>query len=118
SSLVTLGLGDGPHTGAVSLRITESSVVVFQDTTTLTINNVGSTASINTIPAGIVATVPASFTFGATDPSATDTALGFTYLINWGDGSLVQTVTGGTSVVVPHTYPVGGPFVLTVTATD
>jgi hypothetical protein len=57
-------------------------------------------------------------TFSATDPGTADTTAGFTYNIDWGDGTTVQTVTGGTSTDVAHTYAAAGPFTITATATD
>ena len=118
ATLASLGLGDGPAGPVtVTLRVTDGAIVKT-DTATLTITNTPPTASIGALPSGLVAGTPASFAFSATDPAAADTAAGFTYRITWGDGSQVQSVTGGTSVSVDHTYSTAGAHTLSVTATD
>jgi hypothetical protein len=46
-------------------------------------------------------------------------AAGFTYAIDWGDGSPAQTISGsGTAVTVDHVYSGPGPDTIQVTATD
>ena len=117
AALATLGLGDGPAGPVdVAVQVTEGPVV-DTDATTLTITNVAPTVAIGTVPTG-VAGIPVTIPFSATDPSAADTAAGFTYAITWGDGTAPQTVTGGTSVDVAHTYATAGSFTISVTATD
>ena len=44
------------------------------------------------------------FVFTATDPNAVDQTGQFTFVINWGDGTPVQTVTGLATTVVSHVY--------------
>ena len=120
ASLATLGLGDGPASATVTLQVTEGATVAT-DTAALTIINVAPTASVVNVPAGVFAGTSATFTFGATDPAAADTAAGFTYAIDWGDGTPVQTVVGGAggaTVEVTHTYATDGTYTVTVTATD
>jgi hypothetical protein len=63
---------------------------------------------------------PRTFTFTA-NGSAGDNAAGYTYAINWGDGSPVQTVTataGNTSITLSHAYTQTGTFTVSATATD
>ncbi len=48
--------------------------------------------------------VASLFKFRATDPDVVDQSGTFTYTINWGDGSPVQTVTGPSVTTVSHTY--------------
>ena len=100
--LAALGLGDGPAGPTpVSLRITDGADTSV-DATTLTVNNAAPVASVAG-PVGAVAGLPATATFGASDPSSADAAAGFTYAIDWGDGTPVQSVTGGAAgTVVPH----------------
>jgi subtilisin-like proprotein convertase family protein len=117
AQLVALGLDDGPASGTVSLQVTEGPSVDV-DSAALTLDNAAPTASMGTVPAGIVAGSPATFTFSATDASPADQAAGFTYAIDWGDGTSVQPVTGGASVSVAHTYATAGTFTVSVTATD
>jgi subtilisin-like proprotein convertase family protein len=118
ATLATLGLGDGPA-GPVTIGLqVRSSPTVRTATSTVTVTNVAPTASVPNVPSGLVAGTPASVTFGATDPAAADNAAGFTYRIDWGDGTPVQTVTGGASVTASHTWATSGTFTISVTASD
>ena len=45
------------------------------------------------VPLNVTPGIPTALTFGATDASAADTAAGFTYTVDWGDGTLPQSVT-------------------------
>ncbi|HEY2839044.1 MAG TPA: hypothetical protein VGJ26_07850, partial [Pirellulales bacterium] len=54
----------------------------------------------------------------ANDPSAVDQSAGFTFAINWGDGSAVQTVTGLSGLQATHTFATVGARTVSVTATD
>src|SRR5262245_47949308 len=118
ATLASLGFGDGPHgPTSVALQITDGAIVKT-DTATLTITNVPPTASITSVPAAIQAGTPATLSFAATDPAAADTAAGFTYRIDWGDGTPVSTVTGGGSITAAHTWATAGAFTVSVTATD
>jgi Ca2+-binding RTX toxin-like protein len=63
-----------------------------------------------------------SFALAATDASPTDQAAGFTYEIDWGDGSRPEKVRrspgNGTDVVLDHVFARTGTFTVRVTATD
>jgi hypothetical protein len=67
-----------------------------------------------------------TFTVSATDSSASAEQAGFTYTVNWGDGTAanpdVQTVSAtagnGSGVAVSHVFPVAGTFTVSLTATD
>ena len=48
-----------------------------------------------------------TFTLSATDPSPIDQAAGFTFSIDWGDGT-TQEVTGPSGVTVEHTFADAG----------
>jgi Ca2+-binding RTX toxin-like protein len=65
---------------------------------------------------------PVSVTLLATDPSPADTAAGFTYLVNWGDGSPVFTVpataNNGSGAPASHDYSSVGTYTITVRAVD
>jgi Ca2+-binding RTX toxin-like protein len=56
-----------------------------------------------------------TFTLTASDPSSADQTAGFTFDINWGDGSPIETVSGTTA---KHAYAASGNYPVTVTATD
>jgi hypothetical protein len=65
---------------------------------------------------------PRTFTFSATSGSAVEQAAGFTYTINWGDGSPVETIArtagNGAGVNDNHVFTDSGTYTVTVTATD
>jgi hypothetical protein len=58
-----------------------------------------------------------AFAISATDPSAADTAAGFTFNVAWGDGS-GQTVFPGQSLALTHAFAQPGAYAVSVTATD
>jgi subtilisin-like proprotein convertase family protein len=116
--LATLGLGDGPAgPRTITVQVTDGPTTAT-DTSTVTLTNAPPTASVTSTPPGPVATIPGAYSFAAVDPAAADNAAGFTYAVTWGDGTAVQTVTGGASVTLMHTYASAGTFTLSVTATD
>ena len=57
-------------------------------------------------------------TFSVVDPSPIEQAAGFTFTINWGDGSPIQTVTGASGTQVAHAFYMSGSLDVRVTATD
>jgi len=87
------------------------------DSIVVTVTNALPTASISGAANG-VAGQTISFQVGGDDASA-DLAAGFIYQIDWGDGSAVESLTGGSSVVpLSHVYTDTGNYVVQVTATD
>jgi hypothetical protein len=90
----------------------------------LTVNNVPPTASVSGPGTGVVGQV-LTFTLGASDPSPVDRAAGFTYALDWGDGTAqapdLQTFgpTGGNGSGLPvsHIYTQAGSYTVQVTAT-
>jgi PKD repeat protein len=87
------------------------------DTTTVTVNNVAPTAGI-VAPTLIQHLQWQTFTLTATDPSAIDQSSAFTFAINWGDGSPIQTAVGPTGTQVRHLFATVGPRTISLTATD
>jgi hypothetical protein len=65
---------------------------------------------------------PVTFALSAADPSSAALAAGFTYTIDWGDGSPVQTVAAspgnGAGVAAGHVFTRAGSFTVQVFATD
>jgi hypothetical protein len=59
-----------------------------------------------------------TFVLYANDPSPIDQAAGFTFVINWGDGSAPQTVVGVSGTTVTRTFVNAGEYNIGVTATD
>jgi hypothetical protein len=98
---------------------------------TLTVSNVaGSDAESATITTTNVAPVvsilgPTSGVRGetivftlSTQDAAADLAAGFTYVVDFGDGSATQTIVGGATVQVSHVYAADSNFNISVTAKD
>ena len=90
------------------------------------LDGVGSTIVADTLiaaPSTELAGTFTSVTTGGTSATCTvtgvaDTAAGFTYTINWGDGSAAQVVAPGGSPNPGHVYKTLGNFKVSVTATD
>jgi PKD repeat protein len=101
---------DGPATVVVHGRITDSAGHYSDYTTSITVNNPPPVATISGPASGLTGAALA-FTASATDGSQADTALGFTYAWNFGDG----TTASGASV--SHAYASAGAHTVTLTAT-
>src|SRR5207247_8077804 len=91
AQLVGLGVNDGPAVRTVTVEARYGSTARL-DSATLTINNVAPTATIAG-PSSGVRGQPRTFTLSASDLSPVDQAAGFTFTIDWGDGS-TQALTG------------------------
>lgn len=109
---------DGPDSANVTVRVTDNGSPALEDTEsfTVTVNNRPPVATLAG-PASGVRGQERVFTLGAADPSAADQAAGFTYSVDWGDGSS-QTIAGPAGLLVPHTFTATGTYTITVTATD
>jgi len=83
----------------------------------VSVANVAPVASVSG-PVNGVRGFARTFSFHAADASAADQAAGFTYAIDWGDGSPVQTVVGSLSITAEHVFDTSGTFNVQVTATD
>ena len=120
----TTGSGSTPtHTYAddgtyiVTLTVDDGHGNSSTDTLTVTVNNVAPTAAVSGPGTGVRGQAR-SFTFSATDPSPVDQDSTFTYSINWGDGSPLQTVTGGATVQADHVFTANGTYTVAARATD
>lgn len=109
---------DGPASANITVRVTDNGSPALADTEsfTVTVNNGPPTATL-TGPASGVRGQERVFTLGASDPSAADRAAGFTYSIDWGDGS-TQSESGPDGLAVPHTFDAAGTYTVRVTAAD
>jgi hypothetical protein len=86
---------------------------------TVTVTNLPPDVLTFTGPSSGVRGQTQTFAFSATDPSPVDQAAGFTYTIDWGDGSPPQTVTGpGSGAQATHVFTQSGSYTVQVTATD
>jgi uncharacterized delta-60 repeat protein len=108
---------DGTYVVTVTAR-DKNGAFSAPATASITVTNVGPSVSV-TGPGVAVPGQPLTFTFTASDPSSADQSAGFVYHIDWdGDGTEDQTVSGGASVQVAHTYTATGSNTARVTATD
>jgi subtilisin-like proprotein convertase family protein len=101
STLASIGLGDGPDSSNVRVRVTSGAAVITSPATTLTIDNVAPTATFtNSGPVALGSTADVSFS-GQSDPSTADTTAGFRYSYdldddgNYDDGAGDGTYAGG-----------------------
>jgi PKD domain/RTX calcium-binding nonapeptide repeat (4 copies) len=115
-------LDPNPHTYAdsgtytVTVRVIDKDGGIGSDSFLVTVGNLAPVASV-TGPASGVRGQARTFTLSATDPSSIDQAAGFSFAIDWGDGS-TQAVTGASGLTVEHTFAEATTYTVTVTATD
>lgn len=120
AQLQSLGITDGltpPVARTIRLRVTIDEVESAPSEGQLTVTN---TAPDSVVTGDLTATVGEPFTVkvGANDPSSADLAALFTYTVDWGDGSPVETTVGPADPPVTHTYATAGVFVAAFAATD
>jgi hypothetical protein len=82
----TMTAGDGPATATIGVRITDDGGLTGTDVATVTIRNVAPTASFAAPASAEVGKRFAISLTGLVDPSAADTAAGFTYAFDCGSG--------------------------------
>src|SRR5262249_35005365 len=116
AQLVALGVADGPYSNVVRVRVSDGTFTLDAPTT-LTVLNAPPTGGVSGPASGLRGQALA-FTLTAADPSAADQAAGFTFRIDWGDGSPVQTVTGPSGTPVTHAYAAAGNYTVRVAAAD
>jgi len=87
------------------------------DDVVVTVQNAAPSATVMG-PASGVRAQTLTFQVGASDVSAIDGAAGFTYEINWGDGTPLTVVSGGGSVAVSHEFALAGNLTVQVVAID
>jgi Ca2+-binding RTX toxin-like protein len=105
-------------TFTVKVRVSDGDGGETLGSTSVSVLNVRPVASV-TGPATGIRGLSQSFVLGALDVSTVDQTAGFTFAINWGDGS-VESVGPGTSSGVSrsHAYMTAGQFTVQLTATD
>ncbi len=132
----TVNWGDNGQSGQVTISgnqvlgsHTYQSAGVYPITVAVTRNNFGagglSTATAAVSPLGMTASMVAFSATAGTQftgqvASVTEQGSGTPYsaVINWGDGTSSPGTFSGTAVYGVHTYMSGGPFTVTVQATD
>jgi hypothetical protein len=120
SQLQALGIDDGPATFTVQVAADDSQGnQVGSASTTLTLNNTPPAGGVSGPTDGFngVEGQSRTFTLTATDFSAADQAAGFSFAVNWGDGTSESDV-GLSGLLVSHTYTATGAYTITVTATN
>lgn len=86
-------------------------------TANVTVDNLAPTAGLAG-PSTALRGQAVNFTLSATDVSPADQLAGFTFTVDWGDGTAPQTVVGQSGVVVSHAFALSGPLAVSVTAAD
>jgi cyclophilin family peptidyl-prolyl cis-trans isomerase/Ca2+-binding RTX toxin-like protein len=86
------------------------------DTQIVTVNSVAPTGSVTGAISGVRGQ-SLTLNLSATDPSTADTTAGFTYYVSWGDGTVEQTISPGTTSA-SHAFPATGTYSVTVTPAD
>ncbi|MGE0375219.1 MAG: Ig-like domain-containing protein, partial [Planctomycetaceae bacterium] len=109
---------DGPSqvNPAVRLRVTDDSGLTDEASAVINVANVAPMASLNA-PTQAFAGVRVGFSLGASDPSNADQQAGFTYQIDFGNGSQ-GAVSGPDGTTIRPVYSSPGTFIVTLTATD
>jgi hypothetical protein len=112
----------GPAKYTITVRVTDSGSPPLSavQSFTLTVNNVAPVATLTGPTDGFngVRGQVRTFTVGALEPTAADEAQGFTYNINWGDGSANTSVSGPSGTTVSHIFNATGTDTITATATN
>jgi Ca2+-binding RTX toxin-like protein len=122
AQLQSLGIDDGPRTFHPTVRVDDGhGHSVDSAATTLTLSNTVPVAGLGD-PSGGVTGQALTFLLSALDASLADLAAGFTYTINWHDGSPIQVISptagNGAGVSVSHTFATTGTYVVSINATD
>ncbi|MCO6455127.1 MAG: PKD domain-containing protein, partial [Pirellulaceae bacterium] len=115
--LTLAGWGDGPRQGTIMVRVS-NALDEFLAPALLSVENVAPTALIEAAsqhPPGLP--LPVTF-WAAHEPSAVDSAAGFTYEVDFGDGNTLVLQQQPESVRLEHVYSSAGTYQITLTVTD
>ncbi len=121
ADLASLGIDDGPSSWSVRVLVSDGvHDPVLSSATSLTVHNVSPTAAVSG-PTDGVRGQSRSFLLQAADAAA-DAATGFTYVVDWGDGSAPETLAAspgnGSGVTVAHVFTSSRVYTIRVTAAD
>ena len=88
--------------------------------TTVEVANIAPTASLSGPNDGYqgVRCQTRTYVLSASDPAAPDEAAGFTYTVDWGDGSALETFNGPSGTQAGHAFEATGTYLIRVIATD
>ena len=113
-------LADGPAAHTVLARILDKDGGFTDYTTEITIANAVPAGAISG-PTDALAGQVVTFLFAAADAAPADKLAGFTYAIDWGDSSPLQSVdpvAGTGNATARHAYATTGNYTVQVIATD
>jgi hypothetical protein len=122
AELTTLGITAGSSYG-VSVEVDNGSTLAYSATASLTVNAVAvGTAPTATVSAPLdgyqgVRGQSREVELTATDPSPEDQAAGFSFSVDWGDGT-VDNLVGLSGTTASHIYTSEGLYAVSVVATD
>jgi Putative Ig domain/PKD domain/RTX calcium-binding nonapeptide repeat (4 copies) len=105
---------NGPYT--VTVMVSDGDGGVGVQTLNVLVANVAPTVTVSGPGDGLRGQT-LTFSFSAVDPSPVDQAAGFTFTINWGDGSS-DIASAVSSLTLEHSYAASGSYTVAVTATD
>ena len=112
---------DGPQTRTVTVTVHDIPADEnFVKSGSVQVLNVKPSVTVAAPASTVFRGFSANFSLAGSD-AATDLAAGFTYSINWGDGTAVQTIVraaGNANRVVGHTFNTSTTSHVTVRATD
>jgi hypothetical protein len=100
----------------VNVTVTDKDGGVTSQQASFNVNNVAPTATATGDLLGVRGQ-SRTLNLGATDPGQADVAAGFTFTVDWADGSPVETFLPGTTTA-SHTYAQNGSYAAVVTAID
>lgn len=111
---------DGPALRTVVVRVTDKDLATGVASFRVTVNTVAPAAAVSDPLDGFrgVRGQERTLTLPVADPSAADQAAGFTFIIDWGDGTPVEEVFGSSGRSVSHAFAREGSYTVTVTARD
>ena len=111
-TFTTAGL-DGASTKTVSLKVTDSASQTSTATATINITNTAPTLTLGGA-ASVNEAATYTLTLASSDPGSDTISQ---WVINWGDGSAAQTVTGNPASVT-HVFADNGTYTISASATD
>ena len=115
-----LGLGDGPSSHPIAVRVTDSRGATSAAASSLRITNTAPVVSVSAPVDGYsgVRGQKRTVRLSAADPSAADMAGDFLYSVSWGDGTPIQQITGAAMTLADHVYVTNGTYQIQVRVAD
>ncbi len=121
SDLIALGIVDGQSQFSVRVRASDGvNPPVDSVSTLLVVENAAPNIEISSASDSFdgVSGQLRTYALTATDPSPTDQASGFTYSVNWGDGSIADIFQSSGDRLASHTFDSSGNYIVNVTVLD